>query len=426
MAFPNTKSVAYFNPKSQLVFLNEVSADEIEGAFRAKDFARLRHDISTIYHEITHWADTVGTIWGNDYLKAVYRAYDVLPRTKSPGAEADFHRFIDLHDLDRKLSFSDYYRTVRSDARPHSLNDPWRIAFSSGVEFNTSGRADEAKPIIFVRFADRISEEQIVRQPISVAALLETTATWSELSTQYLTIGALPNDERMVENVFITREYGDRLYTPELTLYSAPVHLLAHYTGSKDAVGAYHLGALVALVCLNLVPSHFRRMKIPRGLEAWGRRVGAFVRGESRPFAFKCICMNAPGIAKSNSPIEWLNAALAASNLPSYDEILGYAASRLKEDGEFCQDVEMAGRQKYLRELGADWLNWRQSNADPALDYRHLGDDSLMTPFIFDRDGTPFRILGSKFDATRFDPVDMYDREARLHTEILNFRRACR
>lgn len=379
-----------------------------------------------MFHEITHWADTIGTVWGNEYLKKVYSTYDVMPSINLAGSEIDFHRFVDLHDAERRLSYSDYYRTVEDNGSRHDMATPWKIAFSCGVEFNSSGRPDEKRPIIFVRFGDHYTEQQLVRQPLSIAALLETTATWSELSTQFQTMSAFDKDEFLVEEYMLKNEYADRLYAPELTLYSAPVHLLAHYTKIQNSVEAYHLGALISLVCLNLVGSHFRKLKIPKDLEAWGDRVSAFKRSQSRTFAFLCICMNAPSWTEDRKPIEWVDEALSNSGLPSYNDILAHATKALVEDEAICSRPEMAKRQMYLRKLGIKWLDWRRAEADPAINYGHLSNPDLETPVMFDTDGKPFLLFGSNVDVATLDPAEMLEEEAKLHTQQINFRRACR
>lgn len=426
MTFPNTKNVAHFDPRSQLIFLNEIRAIDIERDFKAGNFSQIRQSLSTVYHEITHWTDTVGTLWGNEYLKDLYLTYDVMPKIKVSGVELNFHRFVDIHDRDRRLSFDDYYRTVEDNGHRHTMEAPWTITFSCGIEFNSSGRPDERRPVVFVLFGDHYNGQQLVRQPLSIAALLETTATWSELSTQFQTLTALDKDEFRVEEYLLKNEYGERLYAPELTLYSAPVHLLAHYSKIQNSVEAYHLGALLSLVCLNLVGSHFRKLKVPTGLEPWGKRIDAFRKVQSRPFAFLCICMNAPIWTDTTAPMEWVNEALSNSGLPSYKEVLEHAVKVLIDDDSACERPEMAQRQKYLRKLGAEWLAWRTDQEDTAIDFRHLENAKLQTPVMFDVDENPFLLFDSGFDTDIFDPSEMYEEDARLHTQVLNFRRACR
>lgn len=426
LPFPNTKELANFTPTSQLIFLNKIRAEDIEEDFKAERFSNLRHSLSTVYHEITHWADTVGTLWGNSYLKKIYSTYDIVPEIGRPGSEVHFHRFVDLHDTTRHLSFSDYYRTAEDNGRRHSLTTPWKISFSCGLEFNSRGRLDEQRPVIFVKFADHYTDKLLVRQPLSIGALLETTATWSELSTQVKTLSELDQDEKMAEEVFIREEYAEQLYRPELTLYSAPVHLLAHYAGIRDSVVAYRIGALLSLVCLNLVGSHFRKLNLPKDLEPWGSRVSAFTKTENIPFAFMCLCMNAPAWGDEITPIDWVNRALSNSGLPSYNEILGHAVKVLRNDSAVCNRSEMAQRQEYLRQLGADWLDWRRDRKNTAIDYSHLSQKHLKTPVIFDASEKPFLLFDSEFNVKLFDPLEMFDQDATLHTETLNFMRACR
>ena len=136
--------------------------------------------------------------------------------------------------------------------------------------------------------------------------------------------------------------------------------------------------------------------------------------------------MNAPKWSEKSTPIDWVDEALTSSGLPTYDEILGHAAQVLREDTSACERKKMAERQRYLRQLGADWLDWRRTEKDPAITYSHCAQKHLKLPVIFDANATPFLLFGSDFDIKLFDPMDMFEEEASLHTQSLNFRRACR
>ena len=144
------------------------------------------------------------------------------------------------------------------------------------------------------------------------------------------------------------------------------------------------------------------------------------------PFAFMCICMNASKWSEKSSPIDWVDEALTSSGLPTYDEILGHAAQVLREDTSACERIKMSERQRYLRQLGADWLDWRRTEKDAAVTYSHVAQKHLKLPVIFDASATSFLLFGSDFDINLFDPMDMFEEEASLHTQSLNFRRACR
>ena len=45
---------------------------------------------------------------------------------------------------------------------------------------------------------------------------------------------------------------------------------------------------------------------------------------------------------------------------------------------------------------------------------------------MFDAHGKPFLLFGSKLDIGILDPAKMYEKEANLHTQQINFGRACR
>lgn len=426
MTFPNTTNLASFTPESQLIMLNEITEPKFLSSYKHNGASGVREELAIIYHEVTHWADTVGTIWGNEYLKTAYSAYDVMPVLDRSGSEASYHHFLRLHDANRRLKHDDYYRVMRKHQPDHSLSHPWRISFSSGVEFNGSGLPDENRPICFVKFGNNPSDELLVRQPLSIASLLETTATWSELSTHFHLVGTLNEDEKFVETHMLTQRFGKNLYTPELTVYSSPVHLLAHHTRMKNAAEAYHFSALLALVCLNLVGSHFSRLKVPGSFNAWGARISAFKRNESRPFAFMVICENGPKWEPGMPPWVWIDAALAASGLPSFQEILSHAVDVLTADEQHCNRAEMAVSQRYMRMLGAKWLAYRRDQKDSAINIRHLSDGDLILPAMYDAEGNVFSVFGKGFDTSLFDLETMFDAEAELRSRVRNFRNACR
>ena len=426
MTFPNTNQVAHFDPRSQLVFLDKYRAKDIEQDYKEGKLSNLRVPLSTVYHELNHWADCVGTVWGNKYLHKIYQSFDVLPTVKYSGSEVNFYKFLEVHDQDRKLSYDDYYRVHHTAPKAHSHKRTWRIEFSSGVEFSVTGRPDEKNPIIFVKFRDRDSERLIIRQPLCVASILETTSVWSEMLTQILLIRATDGPEKVVDMVLMEREFLDRLYAEELTLYSAPVHLMAHFASISETIDAYRMAALVAFVTLNLVSSHFRQIKTTKSMDAWSDRFSAFRKNESIPFAFFCICAGAPKWSEELTPFAWLEAALRNAGLPTFDEILSHAVKVLKKDSESCQRKDLAKHQVYLRELGIKWLHDRWQRKDPAVGLPQVLDLELCTPPIFDSEGNLFKIFGSKFDTGRFDPKLIYDVDASLHTQILNLRSACR
>src|SRR5690606_38178329 len=111
---------------------------------------------------------------------------------------------------------------------------------------------------------DHETNRPLIRQPITIGALLETIAVASEYMETYAYIEAkVPNDQKVVMRATTSRAFLSRLYTPQLTLYSAPAHLFAHYARLADAAAAYEHAARIAHLCLNLTDEHFYGLRLP-------------------------------------------------------------------------------------------------------------------------------------------------------------------
>ena len=81
--------------------------------------------------------------------------------------------------------------------------------------FATQGRPDDSRPIIFVKFLDRDTGEQIIRQPLAVGALPESNAVWSEMSAGNEVLQTLANGVRQVEQRLKEGEILASRYTDE-------------------------------------------------------------------------------------------------------------------------------------------------------------------------------------------------------------------
>jgi hypothetical protein len=70
---------------------------------------------------------------------------------------------------------------------------------------------DWAHPIFFTVFGENPSRKRIVRQPLSVGALLETIATWTELLTYVSLLGGMTDvDEQAVAAAYETAVWRGR------------------------------------------------------------------------------------------------------------------------------------------------------------------------------------------------------------------------
>jgi hypothetical protein len=126
-------------------------------------------------------------------------------------------------------------------------------------------------------------------QPLSVGALLETIATWTELLTYVSLLGRMTDvDEQAVAAAVYSRQAAATLYNPSLTEYTAPVHLLSAKAGTKEAMLSYHTGAAIASICMNLTEELSRSSDSRYIFDIWARAARRFSwRAGSR----LCVCL---------------------------------------------------------------------------------------------------------------------------------------
>lgn len=423
--FPNVVKVAHFSPRAQLVTLDAYAKGDLPKAMLANDHDRASEILATISHELTHWADVVGTVWGRGHMQRIYEAYRLATNRNRPGSEADFPRLIELYDEERRLSFPTYYQVVEENQTPHGHNHPWIIGFSAGQEIDPHGRLDPARPILFVRFFDHDTKRLLIRQPITVGALLETIAVASEYMEIYTYIEAkIPNDQKVVTRETTRRAFLSRLYTPELTLYSAPAHLFAHYARVRDAAAAYEHAARIAHLCLNLTDAHFYGLLLPEEMAPWAKLFPAFKQQRDRGFAFAVICSNLQPWDDGRDAREWLDAALLASGLPDAATIMAEAIAVMSSDMQGRKDFPFDMTEDYMLELGIDVAKSRAGSPlfGPSYSLNALG---LVPPSV-DGEGELIEWPGSKFDFSRFDPEQMVTLDFSLEGYIRNLLKGCR
>jgi hypothetical protein len=424
--YPNADADAYCDFQSQTIHLNRISRAAFLDDVRERRSSAMRSHLGTMLHEITHWANLIGTLWGREYLRSVYGAMSLIARDAHiNGPESEFHRFVDLHDRTRRIMLGRYYRTEHPAPRPHDHRHTWGIQFSSGREFDTSGRVDDARPIVFARLLDNPGGDLIARQPIVAGALLEVNAVWSEIRTNLEVIGAMPVAEQAIEEPLFRSERLDRLYDPGQTVYTAPARLLAQFAGIVNAIDAYRLASAVSHVVLNLDDGDFARLAPPADFEAWSNLFDGFRASRDRGFAYAVVCACGGRWVEGRDLGEWLDAALAAAGLRSAASITAAALARMRTDVVVDEGDPLGRAERYLLSLGERVLEMR-SSGDTALTPSRLDQERLPTPSMFDADGEAIQLSPNLFDTSRFSPEAHHLAAARLHTWTLNFLNACR
>ena len=423
--FPNTSTEAAFSPHSQTIHLNKITPEQIRDGLKAGDLIQIRQPLQTIFHEMTHWADLIGTLWGREHLVRIYNAI-YAAELQSEGSESAYWMMLDLHDADRRISYPKYYKMIAKDATGDP-SSPWTIERTSGIEFNGTGFQDPTWPIFFVKFGDRLTGRPVARQPLSTSALIETNAIWSELITGTEIVSGMDPHLAAVERRLWQDQLLRNAYHPELTEYSAPAHMLSVQTASKDIMATYHAAALFNQIALNLPKELFEKIRHPESFEVFGDRNGHFRNRSNRGYVFAVLCYAAGPFPDSISEMsDWLDAALQQANLPRRDDIMDLAQQKLSHAGTMLIASDYSDAAAYLLETGEKWFKQRVSWKDPGLPFGRIYESKLPVPLIFDENGSLFAISPNSIDKSRFDPIKLFDAEWMLLKRKENFLSACR
>jgi len=307
-------------------------------------------------HELHHWFDIVGTLWGQQYLDLVFIALDAV---NAAGTEDHaYPAALRLFDADREILLPRYYKFVMPGA-PHGTAEQWRNRWSVGNRIRPDGTPDPTRPIIFVRL--ETDSAVVARQPLSVGALLELRAMAAEDAVFDNFVCVLNPEEAIVERAIRDRHLRQQLYDPLLTTYSAAAHVVATNSGIGATAPVFAWGSSAADVCLNLEPSLLRKLVVPARLgEMHHSRVHAFRTGADGGFVFACLVSWVRENQTATLDKERLDAALMGIGLPKAAEIYLNAERALRRRSLPRFGSDRLGRiRSRLREAGSEILSAR-------------------------------------------------------------------
>lgn len=424
--FPNTSVLANFSPDSQTLHIKNIEAENLGNLFSGPPTVEFCKKSAIVFHEITHWADMIGTLHGRSYLRNIYECHKLLNGQKQPIDEYKYFKYIELYDRSRRFMMPKYYRVLEDASAQHSAVDKWAAELSAGREFDASGKINDSSPIIFVRFFDKDRRHLLVRQPVVAGALWEANAVWSEMSTNNENIPTLPEDIGKVERYQVDKEFEDMYFNKDLTIYSAPVHLLSYFAKIEDIQEAYRISSILSHCVLNISSNLYPKIRPPTVLMPWRDLFKGFVRNNNPAFAFAVICSNAERWRVGANEYDWLDDALVKSGLPKSKKIFDDAVAIMQSNSSTQNANRYDTSLSYLLGLGPELLDARRSEPHPAITPSIVEKYQIVTPGIFDEDGEIFNIPGSKFDYSKFDPMFMWDAENKLFSWTQNFLDACR
>jgi hypothetical protein len=427
-AFPNVGRLGAYRPRSQTVHIECADREGVEYYNREGHLHLGSRFFTTWAHELTHWLDHVSTLCGQEYLILIYNAWHALS-SRQQGSEHEYWRGIRLRDWERRHHRNAYYTIPGSGDATYRPDAPWATELTSGLEFDLEGRLCRDRPIMFIHFQEHHSRQLIVRQPITVAALWETTAVWSELVTEFQLLQNVPDDERMIYVQLWAREHLIRVYSKDLSLYSAPAHIMSIRTGTKDLHLTYMLAAAVTNICLNMSNRLFRRIRPPASFKQFDRkRLNGFAEHADRGYLFVVLCASGPQWEPGTTADEWINEALARCGLPDSSEILDEARERMQR----LQAQAIEGRFRpvldYLLAIGLQNFDARRREAHPGISLAQIARGAYLLPPAILNDGNVISPMpeAGRLDMSMHNPEGMVGFEHRLIDLLDNFTGACR
>lgn len=422
-AYPNATTVAEFRPNSLTLHFHQLTKEAFAGIVQRNTLGADRHHIEAVAHELTHWADQISSVWGQDYLLALFDAYDAS-RSQN---EEKFCLTVELFDEERRILLPLYYHVIERDVLPHDVNKRWRIEFSAGQEFGPDGHINSARPIFFVAFGDNETGKRVARQPITVGTLLETTATWAELRIGLGVLASMPADERAVEQILWSQERSKSLYDVDLTVYTAPVHMFANFTGTADVLRAYERSAVLAHIALNLTGALFDKLRQPEQFAPFGPRQAAFLRVRNRGYAFAVLAQHASNTDMEQPISDWLEAVLRNAGLPTCAGIMHQAYLHLEKAGRgLAVRSSLDSVRDYLLEIGLSRFQSHSLSLFSDNTFDPLGSECGPMPLMFDANAELFAVGNEYLDQRRLDPEAMFYAESKLRGFTNNFLQGCR
>lgn len=382
--FPDTQTLGYYHPMGNYIYLAEYKNEEdFDQSLKNPSIDKNRY--SVFIHEQQHYYDQVSTLWGIKKLYKIYEAYDSVIKFK----EYLFYKFRELELNFKRDYFLDYYTETYNEITG-DFNNKWQFQISSGVRFSSDGKVDANSPIPFIVFHSS-DGEKISRVPISVVSLLETTATFCEFS--FLMDEAKKLESPYKENQIkkISENLESILYNPELTLYSAAVHIVSVNLQIFDPIEGYKASALFAKIALNIPSIQFKNIKIHKEFdvsEEWKSRAVKMIENMERGFTFYLLVKNYVlefGKDIANLTIENI---LSASNLPNEKDILKLVSEEIQ-----ALDLKILMEQNNLNREVIDKVFWGNNfrNTTGIGQQNEIKDLSK-----FERD-KPFLIFGETY-----------------------------
>jgi hypothetical protein len=419
-AFPNQISAGSFTPHSTIVEVSCFHTKSVRDALKEKDLMPVRRDLQVLCHEMTHWLDFFGTIWGRSYIKTICTAYRAFERR----TENEFPNIIRLFDEDRSVLSPAYYRFTNPPSTQHSSKQPWSIDYVTGAAIDPEGLTREDRPIFMARYGENPSRRNFARQPVSVGALLEVRAIASEIGAAISAINSHKEvGPRVVEMNLANSEFNQLAYNHDLIEYNTAAHIVSQQSGSSELYLSSLLAAELAYIALNMTATDFQNLRPPESFGVFGPRNKYFKKRQDRGYAFACMAFN--GGRFEGNETSYIERCVSASNLGSVAGILDRASVIIESPFYFSEPS--AATSHFFRETSMSGTVYERFRGLPrsTLTLEALISDfrTICPPFM-DADATFIELNKGRLD--EYQPEMMHDASHALHDYTRNLLTGCR
>lgn len=414
--FPALTTQAAYLPNEQLIEIHSFPVSTFDKALdKSVGWADMMAVRPLVAHEIRHWMDHLGTLWGQ---QRIVSAFNAMNSREAENPEY-FYRITEHWQLEQRDHFEDFYSVI-GDPNPTSQYH-WMARPTCGRRFDLRGRLRKDKPILLVRF-QWLDGTLACRAPLSVLALLEAGAMHYEQSARNAVLEKMPAGERAVEESQIRGEVEGVLYNPSLSAYTAATHLVANTFHIKDAVTAFGMASQLAAVSLNLPELEISRMRIAKTYASMSNEMNHLRNSQDRGFAFLNLLHGAD--TEPDPGQEWLKVRIQKVLVRSSDEL----ESRVRSDMIRLQTNLIPGphrnRALKLLETGREIFDkvglFHQSSS---------GSDILLpseSPTLIFKDGSMRKATGNALAPTEeAQEKDWFDQSFRLQNQMNEFVKVC-
>ncbi len=342
---PNLTTLGFFEDTFQLIGLPAVTQEDIDatkGNYNAEAHSRV---YPLLCHELRHWFDFVGTLWGQKQLLCLFNALD----SRLNNDPKKFQPLVTYANSKRRIHLLDYYTTTSDSAEVANSREKWVLGRTIGHKFSATGEMLEHSLILLVNFQTQ-DGTFVGRSPISISSLLETGAMFSEMATHVAILETVPKEEwKEFAPANMTTFFEQFEYNPTMRPYSVAAHLTANALHIEHTLPACGTASGLANLALNMSDSHFEIIRRAKTFDSFAD-IDIDLRAENDPsYAFITLLDNLSSVDQSSfmqSPVD-MDTVLSISNLPSASELMRSTASEMRAlkdsivDGPFRPYMEM-------------------------------------------------------------------------------------